>query len=85
VTTFSNINCTTVSVVHSIISVAYAHMVKYSITVIMYLALDLLVDGLIGPTKSILHLENACNVKCGCKCIPSPLDVFSSLLHTSHA
>jgi hypothetical protein len=56
VTTFANINHATVSVVQSMVGFSSSHLVKYSITMIMYLAHDLLVDGLIGPTKYISHL-----------------------------
>jgi hypothetical protein len=63
----------------SVTGVASAHLVKYFVAMIMYLAPDLLVDGLIGPTKSIAHLSNACNVTCGCKGISSLLDEFPTL------
>ena len=62
VTTLSNINYTAISVVQFVTSVVYAHLVKYSIAVIMYLSRDPLVDGLIGFTRSIAHLSNDFNV-----------------------
>jgi hypothetical protein len=79
VTTFSNRNLAAVSAVKSMIGATSAHMVKYSITIIIYLALDLLAGGLIGPTKSISHLSNAYSVTCSCKCISSILDGFPTL------
>jgi hypothetical protein len=44
--------------------VTSAHIVRYFVTVIMYLAPVILAGGLIGPTKSIAHLLNSCNVTC---------------------
>jgi hypothetical protein len=79
VTTLLNRNRTIVSVFQSVIGVASAHQVKYYVTVIMYLTHDLLVDGLIDPTKSIAHLSNACNVTYGCKGISTLLDGFPTL------
>jgi len=54
-------------------------MVKYFVAMIMHLAPGLLADGLIGPTNSIVHLSNACNVTYGCKGISSLLDGFPTL------
>jgi len=45
----------------------------------MYLAPDLFAGGLIGPTKSIAHLSNACKVTYGTRGISSLLDGFAVL------
>jgi hypothetical protein len=50
-----------------------ADFVKYFVAVIMYLALDLFVGGLIGPKKSISHFSNTCKVTCGLRGISSLL------------
>jgi hypothetical protein len=73
VITCSNRKCDVVSTLQSFIGVASAHLDKYSIAVIMYLALVLFVGGLIGPTNSITHLLNAFNVTYGCNGISSLL------------
>jgi hypothetical protein len=79
VTTFLNRNLAAVSTVQSMIGVSSTHLVKNYVAVIMYLAPDLLIDGLIGPTNSISHLSNACNVTCRCEGISSLLDGFPTL------
>jgi hypothetical protein len=63
----------------SFTSVSSTHLVKYFITVIIYLAFDILVGGLIGPTKSISHLSNTCKVTCGLSGISSLPDGFPTL------
>jgi hypothetical protein len=65
VITYSNKKCAVVSVLQSFNGAASTHLVRYSVAVIMYLAPVLLVGGLMGPTKSIAHLSNSCNVTCG--------------------
>jgi hypothetical protein len=62
VITCSNKKCAVVSALQSFTGAASTHLVRYSIAVMMYLAPVLLAGGLIGPTKSIAHLSNACNV-----------------------
>jgi hypothetical protein len=79
VNTLLNRNHATIFKMQSMNGVASSHLVKYYVVVIMYLTLDLLVDGLIGPTKSMTHLLNVCNVSYGCKCISSLLDGFPTL------
>jgi len=79
VITFSNKKCATVSVLQSFTGVASTHLVRYSIMVMMYLAPVLLDGGLMGPTKSIAHLSNACNVTCGHSGISSLLLGFPTL------
>jgi hypothetical protein len=63
--TCSNKKCAVVSVLHSFTGADSAHLVRYFIAVMMYLAPVLLVGGLLGPTKSIAHLSNSSNVTCG--------------------
>ena len=65
VITCSNKKCASVSALQSFTGVALAHLVRYYVAVMMYLALVLLAGGLIGPTNSIAHLSNACSVTCG--------------------
>jgi len=65
VITCSKKTCVVVSALQSFTSAASAHLVRYSIMVMMYLALVIFVGGLIGPTKSIVHLSNTCNVTFG--------------------
>jgi hypothetical protein len=67
-------------VVHSVTGDASAHLFKYYVAMIMYLAPYLLVDGLIGPTKSISHLSNTCNITRGCRGISSLTDGFPTRL-----
>jgi hypothetical protein len=64
VITCSNKKCATVSALQSFTGKASTHLVRYSVMVMMYLGLVLLDGGLNGPTKSIAHLSNACNVTC---------------------
>ena len=71
--TFSNKKCVVVSALQSFTGAASFHLVKYSVAVIMYLVPVLFVGGLIGPTKSIAHLSNACNVIYGISGISSLL------------
>jgi hypothetical protein len=79
VTTFSNKNHAVVSMLQSLIGSALAHLVKYSIVIMIYLAPNRLVGGLIDPTKSMTHFSNSCNVTCGTKGISSLLEGFPSL------
>jgi hypothetical protein len=58
VITYSNKKCVVVSALQSLTGVASAHLVKYFVAVMMYLAPDLLVGGLIGLKKYISHLSN---------------------------
>jgi len=73
VITYSNEKRVVVSALQYFTGAASAHLVRYFVMVIMYLDHVLLVGGLIGPTKSIAHLSNACNVTCGCNGISSLL------------
>jgi hypothetical protein len=61
VITCSNKKCVDVSLLQSFIGMTFAHLVRYSIAMIMYLDPILFDGGLIGPTKSISHLSNSCN------------------------
>jgi len=62
VTTYSNKKHVAVYALQSFIGVASSHIVKYSVTVIIYLSHDLLEGGLIGPTNSTAHLSNTYKV-----------------------
>jgi hypothetical protein len=73
VITYSNEKCVAVSALQYFTGATSAHLVRYSIAVIMYLSIILLVGGLIGPTKSIAPLSNSLNVTCGLSGISSLL------------
>jgi hypothetical protein len=73
VITCSNKKCAMVSALQSFTGMDSAHIVMYSITVMMYISPILLANGLISPTKSIAHLSNACNFTCGRSIISSLL------------
>jgi hypothetical protein len=75
----SNKKCVVVSALQSFTGASYAHLVKYLVALIMYLAPDLFVGGLIGPTKSIAHLLNTCKVSCGLRGISYLLFGFPTL------
>jgi hypothetical protein len=77
--TFSNKKSVVVSVLQYFTSVASAHIVKYYVAVMIYLAPDLFVGGLIGPIISISHLSNNCEVTCGLRGIASRLLGFPTL------
>ena len=81
----SNMNRLVVVALQSLTALASIHMVKYSVVVMMYLAPMRFLGGLIGPTKSMAHFSKACRVNCGAKGIPSLLDGFPTLWHTSQA
>ena len=83
VSIFLNMNCIAVVVLQSFTGAASTHLVKYSVIVIIYLARVRFPGGLIGPTKSIAHLSNACNVICGFKGISFLHDGFPVLWQTS--
>jgi hypothetical protein len=72
-------NCTIVFVLQSFIGIAFAHLVKYYVTMMMYLAPDILVGGLMGPMKTTTHLSNTCKVTLGISGISSLLDGFPTL------
>jgi hypothetical protein len=59
VITCSNKKCVVVFALQSFTGAAFAHLVRYFVVVIMYLASILFDGGLIGPTKSIFHLSNS--------------------------
>jgi hypothetical protein len=62
VITFSNKKCGVVYALQSLTSVVSSHLVNYSVTVMIYLARDLLASGWIGPLKSISHFSNTYKV-----------------------
>jgi hypothetical protein len=72
----SNMNRIAVVALQSLIALASAHLVKYFVTVIMYLDPVHFPIGFIGPTKSMAHFSNSCSVSCGAKGISSLLDGF---------
>jgi hypothetical protein len=59
VITCLNKKCVVLSTLQSFTGVASTHIVRYFVTVIMYLAPIIFVGGLIGPTKYISHLSNS--------------------------
>jgi hypothetical protein len=73
VITCSKKKCVVVSALQYFTGAASAHIVKYSVVVIIYLAPDHFVGGLSGPTKSISHLSNTYKVTCGLRGISSRL------------
>jgi hypothetical protein len=58
----SKMNHEALVALHSLNSLGSAHLVKYSVSVMMYRALVRLPGGLIGPTKSIAHFSKAYKV-----------------------
>jgi hypothetical protein len=58
----SNINCAAVATLQSLNALVSAHLVKYSVAVMIYRAHVCFPVGLMGPTKSIAHFSNACKV-----------------------
>jgi hypothetical protein len=81
----SNMKHGTIVALQSLTTLALAHLVKYYIIVIMYLAPVHFLGGFIGPTKSMAHLSNAYRVSCGANDISSLLDGFPTLWHTLQA
>jgi hypothetical protein len=63
--------------------VGSTHLLKYYVIVMIYLALDLLAGGLIGPIKSTAHLSNTWKINLGLNFISSLLDGFPTLCQTS--
>jgi hypothetical protein len=81
----SNIKCTDVFALQSFTALASAHLVRYYVAVIIYLAPVRFLGGFIGPTKSMAHFSNACKVICGANGISYFQDGFTTCWHTSHA
>jgi hypothetical protein len=79
VITCSNKKCDVVSMLQSLNGAASVHIVKYLVTIMIYLAPDLLVSGLIGPTKSIAHFSNTYKVTCILRGISSLMLFFPTL------
>jgi hypothetical protein len=75
----SNVKCAAAVALQSLISLASAYLVRYSIVVIIYLAPVHFLGGLIRPMKSMVHFSNACRVICSASGILSPLDGFPIL------
>jgi hypothetical protein len=55
----SNMNCVVLAALQPLNYLAFAHLVKYSVAVVMCQAPVHFPGGLIGPTKSIDHFSNA--------------------------
>jgi hypothetical protein len=75
----SKMNCAIVAALYSLTTLAYTHLVKYFVAVIMYLGPVRFPGRLIGPTKSMAHFSNTCNVNCSAKGISSLLEGFPTL------
>ena len=73
---FSKMNCAAVVASQFLTSFTSAHLVRYSIPMMMYLAPVHFPGGLVGPTKSIAHFSNACNIIYGRSGISSLLKGF---------
>ena len=58
-------NCAAVAASQFLNALASAHLVRYFVPMMMYLAPVHFPGGLIGPTKSIAHFSNARSVICG--------------------
>ena len=80
---FSKRNCAAVAASQFLTALASAHLVRYSVPVIIYLALVRFPGGLIGPTKSISHLSNARSVTYGRSGISSHREGFPTLWQIS--
>lgn len=81
---FSNINLANVYVVKYFTIFTLAHLVRYSIIVMMYMAWVWRTNGLIGPMKSIFHFSNIYKACTNCSGSLSWWDDFQTLWHTSH-
>jgi hypothetical protein len=79
----SNINCVVVVALQSLTTLASAPMVKYSVTIMIYLSPMRFPGGLIGPMKSMAHFLNACRVIYIANGISSILYGIPNLWHTS--
>lgn len=84
-TIFSNINHAVVSTLQSLIGATSAHLVRYSIAVIIYFSPMHHNGGLMGPTKLISHLSKGFRVIMGLRGISSRCDGFLVRQHTSQA
>jgi hypothetical protein len=81
----SYIKRATVVALQSLTALPSAHLVRYYVVVIIYLAPVRFPGGFIGPTKSMAHFSNACRVICGASGISSLRDGLRNIWHTSHA
>ena len=80
---FSKRNCAAVAASQFLTALAFTHLVRYSVPMMMYLTPVCFPGGLIGPTKSISHLSNAHSVICGCSGISSLHEGFPTLWQIS--
>ena len=76
---FSKMNCAAVAASQFLTALASAHLMRYYVPVMMYLALVHFPGGLIGPTKTIAHLSNAHSVIYGYSGISSLHEGFPTL------
>ena len=76
-------NCAAVAASQFLTALASAHLVRYSVPVMMYLAPVHFPGGLIGPTKYIAHLSNARSIICGRSGISSLREGFPTLWQIS--
>jgi len=80
---FSNKKCVDVSTLQSLNGASFSHLVKYSATIMIYLATEIFAGESIGPTNSIYHFSNTCRVNCGLRGISSLFLGFLTLSQTS--
>ena len=76
-------NCAAVAASQFLTALASAHLVRYYVPMMMYLAPDHFLGGLIGPKKSISHLSNARSVIYGRSSISSLCEGFPTLWQIS--
>ena len=76
-------NCVAVATPQFLTALSSAHLVRYSVPVIMYLTPVHFPGGLIEPTKSIAHFSNVRSVTCGRNGISSRRESFPTLWQIS--
>ena len=80
---FSKRNCAAIAASQFLTALASAHLVRYSVLVMIYLAPICFPGGLIGPTKSIAHMSNVRSMTCGRSGISSRREGFPTLWQIS--
>jgi hypothetical protein len=81
----SNIKLATVVSLQSLTALALAHLLRYYVAVIIYLAPVRFPGGFIGTMNSMAHFSNACRVIYSASGILYLLDGFPTLWNTSQA
>ena len=76
-------NCVVVAASQFLTAFSSAHLVRYSVPVMMYLTPVRFPGGLIGPTKYIAHLSNSRSVIYGRNVISSLREGFPTLWQIS--